>query len=886
MQSSGDRVRRGRAPAIVIALAALGAVACTSLPGAEPGTCGNGLVEPELGEDCDRSSAGCGAPGTAAACRLTCTTSAECPATAVCGWTGVCSVPSGAFERTDADELAFTSRFLVVGDVDDDEDVDLVGVDDVAVTLRAGAVGATFAPPVALAGVPVQGLPLCDDFTGDGAADVVFSTGIGTEVLTAAYSGIFEPTFQPTFALGGEGGFVANSITYMQPSAETADDELVQSLVNAVDLPPGTACASGCSVIGVEDEAVLMPGRADALLVARLPVAPVAIPSLATREEFIVALPFRDANPSLPGDQDGLFLVRVTTAAARGGAATLAPPTPVPLPVGATLVSASFADLDGLSGRELVVSYTVAGATKMAIAVGRNDGTFAALMPVTFVGEVGTPVPLLWADVAVGGFDELVAADGLSLVECTLATSICARAPVSAASVPWLDAVIGDLDGDGFLDVVAARRSTSTIDVRFGTGLPYIWNPASMSAPGEVRALRAGDFDGNDLTDVAIAFSNDGSGSAIDLAVSYGAFLAPPLAPVRIARVGKLLALEPLQQIALGLDLVEDLVMVYQRGGNRAGSVLVGSANRSLIAPQIPTGEGQPIGVESLTVEAVVATPFADQPTPSLVSLVIGRGLFETRARSVTLFHLVADERGDLTSTMIGEPTEPPAALSAFEFADALWVAIVGGDGVTRVYGGDRRGAITMIALDDCAAGGCAPESLLAASTSAQQISQLTALDLDGMGGLELVAIRSPRGDDVRASEVMVWRGGVETPETIPMPDERRAFAVAALRTTADGPASVVLAADGGVWIAAPDDSGRYTGFVEVELAVRDADDRSLIETHEFAAVGVSVADVDRDGQEDLIVTRGGDPRTASALAIYTQRRVPGGAGLAAGEGQ
>ncbi len=882
------RARLGCALASTVVVASLLAAAgCTSLPSVELGGCGDGIVEPERGEDCDRGG-DCGAPGTAQACRLTCTVTTDCPAGAVCGATGVCSVPAARFERADGDELPFTSRFLIASDVDDDGDADLIGVDDVAVAVRAGAAGATFAPPVMLPGVPVQGLPVAADFTGDGADDVVFSAGIGTEVLTAANAGSFEPTFQPTFNLGGTGGFVANTIVYAQPAPDDGRDAAVGSLVVAVDLAPGAACPNGCSVLSIDDEAVLMPGHADALLVPRLPIAQVRTPANPAREEFVVALPFADSNPNLPGDQDGLFLARAQTGLNPGDAATLSPPAPVTLPTGAKLVGATFADLDGLAGRELVVSYTVAQVARLAIAVGRADGTFGALTPVSFAGGVVAPTPLAFVDVTPGYYDELLAADGVSLISCDLIAASCERTSVSAASVPWQDVAVGDLDGDGFTDVVAARKSTSTIDVRLGTGLPFFWNPASMSAPGEVKAIRVGDFDGNDVADVAVAFSTDGTGSAVDLAMAFGAYLAPPTAPVRIARIGKLLALEPSQQVALGLDLVEDLLMVFERGGTRSGSVLLGSATRNLIAPQLPTGEGQPVGVESLTVEAVVATPFADQPTPSLISLVVGRGLFETRPRSVGLWRLVADGNGDLTATAIVAAATPAVLVSAFEFADALWTAIVGADGVTRIYGGDRRGTIALVPLSGCPAA-CAlqqPEALVPADAGdAMQIAQLTSLDLDGRDARELVAIRSPRGDVARASEVLIWRGGVGAAETVTVPDGRRAYAAAALRTAAAGPASLVVATDGGLLVAAPDAGGRYGALAPVELAVRDAagEPTAAVEPH---AVGITVADLDRDGLDDLIVSRGGDPRTPSALAIYTQAHVPGGAGLAAEEGQ
>jgi hypothetical protein len=57
-------------------------------------TCGNLVVEP--GEDCD-GSVGCGAPGTAAACRFSCAGGVACAHGWVCGQDSVCRQPTGRF---------------------------------------------------------------------------------------------------------------------------------------------------------------------------------------------------------------------------------------------------------------------------------------------------------------------------------------------------------------------------------------------------------------------------------------------------------------------------------------------------------------------------------------------------------------------------------------------------------------------------------------------------------------------------------------------------------------------------------------------------------------------------------------------------------------------
>ena len=72
---------------------------CTELPDLLLGGCGNGVVEPALGEECDSRAATCGAPSTSGACRLTCATSIGvfCPSGMVCGIDRVCRTPRGTY---------------------------------------------------------------------------------------------------------------------------------------------------------------------------------------------------------------------------------------------------------------------------------------------------------------------------------------------------------------------------------------------------------------------------------------------------------------------------------------------------------------------------------------------------------------------------------------------------------------------------------------------------------------------------------------------------------------------------------------------------------------------------------------------------------------------
>ncbi|WP_146158259.1 hypothetical protein [Enhygromyxa salina] len=113
-----------------IGVAVGGAIACAELGTVDFGVCGNRILEPELGEDCDGSAsnfgenATCGAPGSAVACRLTCdssSTKTQCPPGWGCGTDGVCRRPNAEFELVTLPGLA-----RGVGDLDGDGRDDVV----------------------------------------------------------------------------------------------------------------------------------------------------------------------------------------------------------------------------------------------------------------------------------------------------------------------------------------------------------------------------------------------------------------------------------------------------------------------------------------------------------------------------------------------------------------------------------------------------------------------------------------------------------------------------------------------------------------------------------------------------------------------------------------
>ena len=117
--------------------------ACADLPA--PGVCGNGVHEPELGEDCDdgTDSERC------TACRLVCDRDAPaetcvdgfarcCPAGAACGVDGLCSYPAGAVAFP-ATVIDYAPSVFQVIDVDGDGLGDVTGIASDRLQARFGS---------------------------------------------------------------------------------------------------------------------------------------------------------------------------------------------------------------------------------------------------------------------------------------------------------------------------------------------------------------------------------------------------------------------------------------------------------------------------------------------------------------------------------------------------------------------------------------------------------------------------------------------------------------------------------------------------------------------------------------------------------------------------
>jgi hypothetical protein len=129
---------------------ALAMAGCVSLPTVERNQCGNHIVEPQRGEDCDNSRPGCGAPTAgAAACRFVCdpANKVACPTGYLCGHDQICRHVTGRYIQGPV--LDPDATYKAVADVDQDGRPDILLEHPLTIDVLHNEGGGRFAAPVA-----------------------------------------------------------------------------------------------------------------------------------------------------------------------------------------------------------------------------------------------------------------------------------------------------------------------------------------------------------------------------------------------------------------------------------------------------------------------------------------------------------------------------------------------------------------------------------------------------------------------------------------------------------------------------------------------------------------------------------------------------------------
>ncbi len=865
-----DRSRRWmrRCAPVIVALAAVG---CSALPPLPPGTCGNGVIEPASGEDCDGpTDTLCGAASDPLrACRRLCdaASATPCPSGTGCGNDGVCRAASLAFRLRSS--RPWVSAETLIADVNGDGFDDAIGVTDQRVDLALASGDGDLAPTTTLPGQSVSGAPAIGDPNGDGLPDVVIPTPIGVVTMAGDPADGLVPVAQSSIPIDVGGRLIYGLVIVGPASSLLAMATLTPTrgaLYNDFDGDPTTppqvlpfpADHAIDDVIGTQlqlsrrsgptggPEGLLTVVFADQVWLLKVVGGITAVDEIDVSE---IGSVFLDTTTPQCGriqwasmiahTNDNLLDLVVTTAPA--GAGALARNCIQALPGAAVVDSPPPGRLRGFAGDRLSTIWSeLASATDAAapLAVGSADHVFVG--PGLTVG-----VSVVAGRRSIGG---LRCADGVG--------ALCSFEFGRSHSHEWDRALLADLDGRPGDDVLGYKAGDPTVDVflrsTFDGGV--VFNSAAVTTPGPVRDVLVGEFDGDHIPDAAIVVGgNVGEQSAGDHAVyvAYGRQSAAPGPAVLMAKLGTV-AGATIVNLPIGRDLdgLDDLLVIAERGvagdpPTRGGAVLLGSTSRRMVAPLLLPEDDPPF------------VPFA--VAPMSLDERNGEDLLLVASSGSDSFLLPYSPNG---FTMELLSAAPAPFIPNFNASAALWTSVQR-IGAARIgAAADPEGKVVSVSIS-CGAtcNGMPTATTLSTGMNLPPPASLRATDIDGDGDLDLVGVFDTRL--TATAEIVIWSNDASS--LTPTPSQvfdlsAHAYDAVAADLDRDGQPELLIATRGGILM-----SKRTGGAWTVPEPLIPRGDGEL------PPVLLDATDLDRDGLLDLLIGTGTDRRHPTSLELWQQ---------------
>ena len=306
------------------------------------------------------------------------------------------------------------------------------------------------------------------------------------------------------------------------------------------------------------------------------------------------------------------------------------------------------------------------------------------------------------------------------------AGSFAAMPPVALDSTPT-GLALAELDGDGWLDVLATTAGTATEPGRYwvglGDGAGGFAATSTTFGSSKPRAVAAGDFDGDAHADFAAASSND-EGVTLWLGTGAGTFAAPSV-PIQVPGTANSL-------FAADFDRDGNLDLVAGSPLNGL-QVFLGDGNGAFPASGAPTG--------GYVVAGGVLDANGDGNVDVIARLFVNANLLD-----------LGDGNGGLA---------PGAPLG---FGEAVTLGDLDGDGVPdRVL--DAVGSQVNVSRGD-GAGGFGAEELHPSDSALDPL--LGDVDGDGRGDAVLVSAGPvPPGSVGNVGAVQVFRSQLGTPSSV-----------------------------------------------------------------------------------------------------------------------
>ncbi len=526
----------GRAAVSLLATLVLGS-GCEDLPTLSPRTCGNGVVEAEVGEQCDlfpdpTLGAGlrCAEPSDALrACRYVCSRSnpeeGRCPSGWGCSADGVCRFGSGRFEESEggvAATIPFTRLDLT--DVDGDGRRDLLAAGRTGVAVHFASRTGDFSASSRLAVLHEPSALSLGDMDGDGRSDLMLSTqelaGFPT-VFQGRRDRSLAPLLSSITGTWPRGRDVLRGASHAQAVA-LRGEPCVGSLLVTVTVRGGE----------VSLELAEVP---DSTPVELGPLPSAAPPAVARvvhggAEHLVVALPGSrsaalvriDCSPALPTLRiDPLELpAEVTTPREALGGGPSADPEATPV----VLV----ADIDGdddddllfpvrAPGNDAGVSVAISRASEVGFGPARLDRAFVAA---TWGTGAASPWPLAAGRLDGDALADYVFPTGVFVARRTAEGLSLAVWPRTQPRFlyPFAAALLSDLDGDGEADVATSGAQLPGVELYLSTRPATL--PVYVPTRAMPTALRAVDLD--DLPGKELVFLERGSLGLTTLSTLHG----------------------------------------------------------------------------------------------------------------------------------------------------------------------------------------------------------------------------------------------------------------------------------------------------------------------------------------------------------------------------
>ncbi len=506
---------------VVAALVSLcGVSSCRTLPTIDKGVCGNGVVEPAVGEDCDGfAPAGslCRPTGAINACRYDCSlqsdgTRPRCPEGMGCGEDGVCRWASGGFGKPST--LPAVPYDLGVADFDQDGRKDLWVTEGTRAVVHYFGDGAVptqeLVVPSSWGAASIPPLPVIGELSGDKFPDIVVPFGGGVVAALGNANRSLASTAYPALSAPANADRVYFIALDVLP---TPGDEAVLFAHTKGGLISGLVYPNGTGVDTLT--ATLYPPSllAGDVATGNLDEDPVASPC----EELL--MPFSGVNnlyeySPCKLDAKGQIVLNI---AGQG--------RNIQLPQGDLALGAlALLDLDHDGHLDAVVAAQNGNAHYINVAYGVGDGTFNSTIPVppkqgdntgVRASSIGQAVPLAIGDLDGDGLPDYVDAHGVYLRRGSKFETV-----AQSDAEGWSEAAIADLNRNGVPDIVAANAHQSGAVFLDGAGAGLMTR-FDVASEGPLSHLAVGDFDGDLLDDVA-AREDIGKPNTDRLSVMFG----------------------------------------------------------------------------------------------------------------------------------------------------------------------------------------------------------------------------------------------------------------------------------------------------------------------------------------------------------------------------